>query len=201
MLDELVTKKFCISDDFFAPSLCRALLSDLRDLRQNDQLRAAGIGRGQQTRVQTKIRGDHIFWLPENPVSPAQEQFSKQMAKLQQDINRNFFLSLKHFEAHFAWYPPETGYQKHIDQHAGTRFRQITFVLYLNENWQKQDGGELILYKPESPNEILEEIEPRFGRLILFRSEVFPHQVQNSHVDRHSLTGWFRNDEASRAMH
>jgi SM-20-related protein len=75
--------------------------------------------------------------------------------------------------------------------------------LYLNEDWQKADGGELSLFAPKSADadssekshdKKIHSIKPRLGNFLLFRSELFPHQVEESFKTRKSLTGWFRDD-------
>ena len=194
MLEEIATKNYAVSDSFWPQSLCEGLSQDLTRLREENLLRPAGIGRGQSKQHQARIRGDSIAWLSDEGETPAQTEFLLGMEKLRQELNQNFFLGLKRFESHFAWYPPGAGYEKHLDQHIGTTARQITFVLYLNSDWKKSDGGELALFDPAEPEKILTKIEPLFGRFVLFRSEIFPHSVLASFADRRSLTGWFRND-------
>jgi SM-20-related protein len=63
----------------------------------------------------------------------------------------------------------------------------ITMIVYLNENWQKEDGGELKIYKNDT--EIL--IEPLANRCILFKSALLEHEVLPTNAGRNSLTGWF----------
>jgi SM-20-related protein len=191
-----------VSDSFLPRALCEALSQDLTRLREENRLLPAGIGRGQGKQLQTSIRGDSIAWLEDQGETPAQVDFLARMEILRAELNQFFFLGLKRLESHFAWYPPGSAYAKHLDQHVGTKARQITFVLYLNGEWKKNDGGELRLYEPGSgakgesktPEKILTEIEPVMGRFVIFRSELFPHSVQASFADRRSLTGWFRND-------
>lgn len=38
----------------------------------------------------------------------------------------------------------------------------------------------------------LQTVQPKGGRLVVFLSEQFPHEVLTSHVDRFSIAGWFR---------
>lgn len=197
VVEDLARDGYFIQDGFLTPELCRALEADLGDLHRQGALKASAIGRGATKQVQDRIRGDRIFWLDEDQSTPAQKEFWLRMNDLRQDLNRNFFLGLQRLEAHFAWYAPGTGYEKHLDQHAGTRARQVTFILYLNSHWTAVDGGELLLFDPANEEKVLRKIEPLDGRLVLFRSEMFPHQVSPSFADRKSLTGWFRNDALS----
>jgi SM-20-related protein len=62
----------------------------------------------------------------------------------------------------------------------------ITLILYLNDNWQPGDGGELKIYKENE--EIL--VEPIGGRCIIFKSAALEHEVLLTNKSRLSLTGW-----------
>lgn len=187
MLEELAQKNWAVSKSVFSLDFCRSLAHECQNLSKEGHLNKASIGRGSTKTVRKEIRGDFILWLDEHP-------FLESLEVIRQKLNEFFFLGLKRVEAHFAFYPPGTGYEKHIDNHRGLSHRKITFVLYLNENWQKSHGGELSLYNPEKDDERIAQIEPTLGTLILFRSDLFPHQVEKSTTNRQSLTGWFRDD-------
>ncbi len=109
---------------------------------------------------------------------------------LRQQLNESFFLGLQSFECHLAHYPPGARYESHIDQARSSigaeSERAISFVIYLNEAWQKDDGGELVFCQSG------ELVLPLLGRLALFRSDTIEHEVLPSRRDRWSLTGWFR---------
>jgi len=64
-------------------------------------------------------------------------------------------------------------------------------VLYLNEDWQADDGGELQIFEPTGVSVIVTE-RPKFGTMNIFLSEMFPHEVLISHNTRRSIAGWFR---------
>jgi SM-20-related protein len=176
------------------PEFCQSLAQECQKLSQEGQLQKASIGHGSSKTLNNEIRGDFTHWLDEKSASSVQQNFLAGLDTLRVELNRSFFLGLKRVESHFALYPPQAGYDKHIDNHRGLNHRKITFVLYLNENWQKGHGGELSLYNPDKDSEVIAQVEPRLGTLILFRSEIFPHQVEKSTTPRMSLTGWFRDD-------
>lgn len=181
-----------MSDDFFPREFCEHLLLDLHRLNEAGILQKAAIGRGSQYQIQSEVRADFTHWLHEPGENAIQEEFFTRMEVLRRCLNENFFLGVQELEAHYALYPPGGGYAKHFDQHLGTSFRKMTFILYLNAQWEKGHGGELVLYKPEEDSQILQEIEPVMGRMVLFRSEIFPHEVLTCLSPRMSLTGWFR---------
>ena len=111
------------------------------------------------------------------------------MDGLRQALNRGLYLGLEDFECHFALYPPGAFYQKHLDRFRDDDRRTVSAVLYLNDDWQPQDGGELRLYLPDGAER---EVPPLGGSLVLFLSSDFPHEVLPANRERLSLTGWFR---------
>jgi SM-20-related protein len=67
----------------------------------------------------------------------------------------------------------------------------VTTILYLNPHWTPAAGGELIIYTAND-REVLTAVEPLFGRMVVFLSEQFPHEVATTQQERYSLTGWYR---------
>jgi SM-20-related protein len=63
-------------------------------------------------------------------------------------------------------------------------------ILYLNEDWRRDDGG-LLRFWPEENAEAL-DIVPVGGTLVTFLSDRFWHEVLPARRERLSLTGWFR---------
>ena len=184
----MALKNWAISEEIFNKEFCRSLVSECQRRQAAGEFHKASIGHQATKTVDEEIRGDFIGWLQET------HPMLENLELLRQSLNQFFFLGLKRVETHFAFYPPGAGYEKHIDNPRGRSHRKITFVLYLNENWQKSEGGELSLFDPANENERIAQVEPTLGKLILFRSELFPHQVEKSFSERLSLTGWFRDD-------
>lgn len=194
MFDDLATRNWAVATDIFPREFCEKLAHECHTLHQQGALSKASIGHASSRTLNAEIRGDFTLWLEQDSASPLQSEFLRQLEILRQKMNESFYLGLKRFEAHFALYPPGGGYDKHVDNHRGSGARRVTFILYLNAQWQKDHGGELSLFSPEDDQTLLTQVEPRLGTLVLFRSDLFPHQVEKSHSPRLSLTGWFRND-------
>jgi SM-20-related protein len=115
----------------------------------------------------------------------------KFLEELKKALNENFFLGLKQYECHLASYPAGSFYQKHSDRFEASSSRYLSFVFYLNESWEPDYGGTLVLYeKNGSP---IDTIFPLPGSFICFLSEDFPHEVQAAKFERRSLTGWMHN--------
>lgn len=193
-LDQYAQNGWAYTDQIFQTAFLQSLASECHNLHSSGHLKKAAIGHLNSKNINAEIRGDYTLWLEDAPESQTIKTFTKFLTELQTLLNREFFAGLKKFESHFAFYPPGTNYVKHIDNHKGSGARKVTFILYLNENWQKGNGGELTLYSPNVDNQVLCSLEPVMGRFVLFLSELFPHQVEKSFSNRLSLTGWYRDD-------
>jgi SM-20-related protein len=159
-------------------------------LQNHGELKAAEIGRAQSQELAPHVRGDTIAWLEVNSIDIVEQSALNFLDKLKVTLNENLYLNLDHVEAHFALYPPGGHYRKHLDRHRDTDARVISIVLYLNETWQSEWGGQLKIY--DGQDNLVQSVEPCGGTLVLFRSEQFPHEVVPATKNRLSLTGWFR---------
>jgi SM-20-related protein len=117
------------------------------------------------------------------------------MEKLRNGLNKALYLGLFDYECHYAIYGEGSGYAKHSDVLSGKKNRILSTVFYLNENWQTGDGGELVLFEPTGGT-VITTVEPTFGKMIIFLSESFPHEVLVSQTERRSIAGWFRTRES-----
>ncbi|CAM2823660.1 2OG-Fe(II) oxygenase [Legionella worsleiensis] len=195
MLDpELISHNISVQgyhliDEFIAPEHYKALIAYCENLQQQGLFRNARIGHTNETHHNNAIRTDAICWLEEQTIEPCVQTYLKRTNELACLLNRTLFLGLTEFETHFAVYQPGTYYKKHIDQFATKKTRKISCVYYLNEAWQEEFGGELILYSKE--NHILQKVSPKGNRFICFDSEL-PHEVCLTHHTRYSITGWMK---------
>lgn len=181
-------------DDLLPPELATALAEECEKLWMEDKFQLAHIGKEQKV-LRPDIRGDSILWLEkENPASAKFLQWAHELRAL---LNERYFLNLNSEEFHFARYPAGAGYHKHFDQLRPDGPRKISIVLYLNRTWSADDGGELVIYSPKDPHKVEEKISPSFGRLVVFRSDLIPHEVLPCFQTRWSLTGWFRKEVQS----
>ena len=179
---------YIILDQPFPDLLLTQLLTRCQD-DIPERFHAAHIGRGAAKVQIDSIRGDVISWL--DGTDSIDQCYLAHMETLRMGLNRALFLGLFDYECHYAIYGTGAGYAKHSDVLVGKKNRVLTTVLYLNEDWQSSDGGELNLFEP-SGIEVIATVTPKFGTMIIFLSESFPHEVLISHHTRRSLTGWFR---------
>jgi len=184
---------YFIANNVFTPLQLNALLNDLISIDKNSFHRA-GIGREFSEHTNDVIRRDNIFWLERN--RSAASFYWDWMEQLRIRINREFYLGLFEYECLYAHYAAGDFYKKHLDAFIGSPNRKLSSVLYLNPDWQQADGGEFVLYEENSDN-ILMTVLPSMGTLVIFLSEIFPHEVRVARRSRYSLTGWFRVNNSS----
>lgn len=185
---DLKTTGYSINPFGIPHELAIALCEQLQSMTDN-QFNAAGIGRDDDFGKNDNIRNDEICWISGN--SQAGIQWLDWCNELKEHLNKHLFLGLFSFESHFAHYPPNAFYKRHVDAFQGEKNRILSVVLYLNRNWKKHDGGELVLYESkEDMNGIM--VTPELGTLVVFLSEEFPHEVLPASTDRYSIAGWYR---------
>jgi len=173
--------------------LLASLCEEVQILDRTDALRVAGIGRGLDKTRDRSVRRDKIAWLQGE--TAAQSGLFQAFEAIRCGLNQRLFLGLKRFETHYATYHPGDFYRKHVDSFQGRASRVVSVVLYLNENWQQADGGELQVFNRDSEQEICGRVSPELGRLAVFMSEEIPHEVLPANRTRYSVACWFRQDE------
>lgn len=183
--DDLAAHGYAIADQFLSQTEVEAILN-LEDFRSGADFRKAGIGQQQQHQINQGIRGDYIQWLEKSSAPPPLLRYLAKVEELLTFLNRALFLSLKDYEIHLTVYPVGSFYKRHLDQFREDDHRKLSIICYLNENWTEENGGQLRLYLPEGPRDIL----PVAGRLVCFRSDVLEHEVLPATRERRSLTGW-----------
>lgn len=190
IIHDLATHGFAISEQFLTPAAVQTLLTHTRNLKGAEQLRTAGVGRGQDFHTNRFVRQDKIYWLEVNRTPDS--LLLERMTELKMALNRSLFMGLFDYEAHYAHYPIGGFYKTHIDAFQGRSNRKLSTVCYLNPDWQPNDGGVLRLYQPNSRQDILCDILPKAGSLVIFESERFWHEVLPAQRNRYSIAGWFR---------
>jgi SM-20-related protein len=192
--DDIAAQGWSRCQDFLPPEVITELAREARRLWQAGQFKKAGIGRSAGYAVRADIRGDYIRWLNPDSLSPSAQQFWDEIERLRTALNRELFAGLNDFESHFASYPPGTHYEKHVDRFNASDARVISCVLYLNENWRREDGGELRIYPPES-REVALCFLPEAGTMVAFKSDTVYHEVLPAVRERLSITGWLRRSD------
>jgi SM-20-related protein len=194
IVEELAESGRSVQPGFLAPADLRALREEAFELWRTGAFRPAGVGAGAESGVRAEIRGDRILWL-EEPYTAAQQRYLDVLERLRLAINRALYLGLFAFEGHLAVYPPGSFYQKHLDRFQTASHRVVSCILYLNDDWKPEDGGQLRLYAGPEEDAATQDVLPEGGNFVLFLSGGVPHEVLPSTRERVSLTGWFRTRE------
>lgn len=192
ILRDIEQQGWSVQEHFFSTELTQQLKNTLTSLRQKGIFKQAGIGRENNLHIEQSIRSDEICWFDEKKLTESQQKFLNITQQLQDAINQKFYFGLFELEVHFALYLPNTFYKRHLDQHKNQDSRVLTVITYLNENWNKEDGGELQLYLKNGKTI---SVVPKAGTLVCFMSADFEHEVLPAKRERASLTGWFRRRE------
>jgi SM-20-related protein len=169
-----------------------ALRQESLALHGAGKFHAAGIGRGALR--DAAVRGDEVLWFEDDTdrAPEAARLLSAEFSALRDAINAATFLGLQDFEGHYAVYAPGARYARHVDRFKDDSRRVVSVVLYLNDAWESEDGGELCLYRHPADAEPIGKVLPRAGTLVCFLSATVPHEVREARRTRISLTGWFR---------
>lgn len=190
LISQIVEKGYAVGDAFLKEETLNALFNQLLQLRAKDAMKAAGIGQLIEREVIQSIRGDQIHWLTKKSTHAFEQLFNRQIQAYADYLNRSCFLSLNDYEFHYTCYPPGTFYKKHIDRFQSDRSRILSLILYLNKDWKKGDGGEIVVYPNDREAQI---IEPKWGRVVCFKSDELEHEVLPTQVNRYSITGWLKS--------
>ena len=188
LIDALAAHGFAIVRDALPGRVVRDLRDCARDLDANDAFAPAGVGRGSARAERADLRGDRIAWLADAPGDAREHEARAWLDELRLRCNRELMMGLEALEAHYAIYPPGTGYARHRDRFRDDDARVLSCIVYLNEAWSADDGGALRIHAGEETFEVL----PEGGTLVLFLAADFEHEVLPARRERLALTGWFR---------
>ena len=218
--------RLVVLDSFMGREAALSTCKACRALDESGELRPAGMGRESTAWRSSALRGDRLMWLtsrepgsiPDSIVSCLE---SMKLLRDQLQAKAPWLNIGDRMSVQLACYPGAgEGYVRHVDTFGGgadhgsqpvtvkKSHRKITALYYLNPNWQEGDGGKLRAYykspEPQSSqdsksNQALElqwDIEPKLDRLVLFRSDVVPHEVLPSNAIRYALTCWMYTRES-----
>lgn len=182
------------------PAMAARLREDLMRLRTDAALGEAAVGRLGARLQRRDVRGDRTCWLDDPRCGAVAAEYLAALTRIRTAIDRRLFLGLVEFEAHYAAYPPGAGYARHRDRFRDSDARVVSWVSYLNPEWNPADGGALRLYLPGGDGadgglaaaDTIETIDLMpVGGSVCFLSEL-EHEVLIAHRERHSIAGWMR---------
>ena len=189
IISDISTQKYSIIDNFFTNEEVLALRESLLNKYEEDAFKKSAIGNKVNEVVKKAIRGDIILWIDERFINAAEHLFFNKINDLKDYLNRTCFLGINQKEFHYAIYPKDTFYKRHLDTFQNDDRRKLSFVCYLNsEDWIPENGGELVLYL-DGEDKI---IYPFPGKVVIFESQELEHEVKPVNTPRLSITGWLK---------
>lgn len=189
IISDITTQKYSIVDDFFSTEEILLIRESLIEKYKEDEFKKSAIGNRVNEVVKKSIRGDVILWIDEATANTAESIFFNKINDFKEYLNRTCFLGINQKEFHYAIYPTGTFYKRHLDTFQNDDRRKLSIVCYLNnENWQPENGGELVLYLEHEEKTIY----PFLGKVVIFESQVLEHEVKPVNTPRLSITGWLK---------
>ena len=188
LINSFIDNKVGIAEDFLSKPLALHLKKKLLDLYANNQLRSAGTGNDTAVVHNKLMRSDIIYWLDRKHNDQYENDFFDLMDSFVSHLNSTCYTGITGYEFHYALYETGSFYKKHLDQFRNNGSRQYSMVMYLNTDWQQNDGGELCIHHKGS----LQNITPINGKSVFFKSSELEHEVLLTNKPRMSITGWLK---------
>eukprot|EP00639_Heterosigma_akashiwo_P007517 CAMPEP_0194561752 /NCGR_PEP_ID=MMETSP0292-20121207/2425_1 /TAXON_ID=39354 /ORGANISM="Heterosigma akashiwo, Strain CCMP2393" /LENGTH=255 /DNA_ID=CAMNT_0039410231 /DNA_START=102 /DNA_END=869 /DNA_ORIENTATION=- len=191
---------FVSISDFLSPSMVDGLIEDVEILRESDEalVKFASAKHGnvewfdllpvhQPARAGGNVEERTALYQLVDNIQTVIEEMSG--IKLDSDLT----------ELKYAVYPSGGSYMRHLDGlNVGEKAREYSFVLYLNRDWTALDAGHLRVFEYEggSINGYI-DVEPKAGTIVVFKSDLVPHEVLPTSSKRIALVGWYNRRKTS----
>lgn len=188
LIDSYLENKVGIDTGFLNMELSKGLQRNIFQLKSDDLMKDAGIGNEDAKDVNQKMRGDKIYWMDKSHTNIYEQEFLLQVEGFIDHLNRTCYTGINGYEFHYAVYENGSGYKRHKDQFKNDNNRKFSLINYLNENWQEEDGGQLLVYQ----NEVVQKILPKSQTAVFFKSDEMEHEVTRANRSRMSITGWLK---------
>ena len=179
-----------ISEHFLSIELSNNLKQNLFDLNAESLMLAAGIGNSENLSFNGTVRSDVIYWLDRKHNNAFENEFFDKIDAFVIYLNESCYAGITGYEFHYSLYEKGDFYLKHLDQFKNNSSRKYSMISYLNSNWEKSDGGELMIHQ-ENNNQ---KISPTQGKTVFFKSNELVHEVLVTQNTRMSITGWLKSD-------
>jgi len=232
-LQTLYSQRYLVVPNFLPSGQVDQLRVDALKLGDIGYDCTVGSSSSDTIRVDTRIRKSRLRSLyppPPNAIGcvDTRAQLIEAVNCLRVELQNSAGLELPQLvpyetELNYLLYPIGGHYVRHLDQPQADRGwqrkgrgatdggsfcgqhtrRVISFILYLNNGWQPDNGGglrvfpahELISCEPPGSKQTqghVEDVVPEGGTLVLIMSGDVEHQVLETHAERQCVVGWFR---------
>mmetsp|Transcript_14433 Transcript_14433/g.23900 ORF Transcript_14433/g.23900 Transcript_14433/m.23900 type:complete len:401 (+) Transcript_14433:71-1273(+) len=220
---KIETNCHCVIKDHLFDDMIESLHEDVQSLREHLRPAKMSKSQGEGEWEDENHRGDSICWVtPQLCRDLNLSSLQSFIVKMLQGCGalRDELGLTMDYSCQFAVYPGKgEGYNRHKDAFSASpsRYedgqttarepsRQLTCLLYLNKDWVPEDGGRLRVFTHpgvhvEKGDEAFSfwgvngyDIDPLFGRMIVFRSELVEHAVLPCFKERIALTLWLKGE-------
>lgn len=189
LIQGLLIQEYGLCTSFLDHALLTGLRQNLLTFHREGLMHPAGVGRKFDYQRNAEIRGDVIRWIDQHSSDPFERMLMDKVAAFIQYLNSSCYTGINDWEFHYAYYESGSFYRRHLDQFKSDRGRQYSFVLYLNEDWQETDGGQIGLYTSQG----LKKVLPIGGQAVFFKSDELEHEVMIApERSRMSIAGWLK---------
>jgi SM-20-related protein len=189
LIQGLLIQEYGLCTSFLDHALLTGLRQNLLTFHREGLMHPAGVGRKFDYQRNAEIRGDVIRWIDQHSSDPFERMLMDKVAAFIQYLNSSCYTGINDWEFHYAYYEPGSFYRRHLDQFKSDWGRQYSFVLYLNEDWQETDGGQIGLYTSQG----LKKVLPIGGQAVFFKSDELEHEVMIApERSRMSIAGWLK---------
>jgi len=188
LIDSYLDNHIGIDSRFLNEALSKGLQENIRQLQKDDMMNAAGIGNDDIKDGSQKMRSDKIYWLDKKHDNMYEQEFLSQIEHFILHLNETCYTGINGYEFHYAVYEEGSFYKRHKDQFKNDNNRKYSLISYLNDNWQEEDGGQLLVYQ----DDIVQKILPQSQTSVFFKSDELEHEVTKANRSRMSVTGWLK---------
>lgn len=193
LIEGIVANGYGVCDDFLSSEEVAMLNARFTERFDDGNFKEAGIGKQSEVHQAKEIRGDKILWLENGTTNIAERILLDKNQAFINYLNQTCYLGIVDAEIHFAKYDIGKFYRRHRDTFQAQKGRILSVIYYLNNNWQAENGGNLLIYTQENNIEKTISIAPLAGRLVCFESDKLDHEVSETFRERLSITGWLLN--------
>lgn len=189
LIETYLVDKVGISEHFLSETLSGQLKANLLNLFAKNELVTAGTGNENTILKDIAIRSDKIYWLDKSHDDPHENAFFALMDDFVLYLNKTCYTGITDYEFHYAMYEKGSFYKRHLDRFRNDDRRLFSMITYLNADWKEGDGGELSIFHDDGQTQ---NISPKNGKSVFFKSDELEHEVLKTMVPRMSITGWLR---------
>ena len=188
LINSFIENKVGIAEGFLNIPLSLHLKENLHLLYAEKQLQQAGTGKDANFEQNKLFRSDIIYWLDRKHDNIHENSFFDLMDNFVAYLNASCYTGITSYEFHYTLYETGSFYKKHLDQFQNNDTRKYSIIMYLNDEWEEKDGGELCIHHKDS----LQNIAPTNGKIVFFKSDELAHEVLVTNKPRMSITGWLK---------